>query len=230
MTYLDYAGIAFFIVSWALFTWVTSVERRFARISLTRAMAVHRANWIRTSLTRDLKMIDTAIMAGLQNGTAFFGSASLIALGTSFAALGATDQAQALFADLPAIFHSSRTAFEMKVGGLSAIFAYSFFKFGWSYRLFNYCSILFGSLPMHAEAVKDAHAANLAAERVIAMNVIAAKHFNAGLRALFLSIGYLGWFVNAYMFMAMTVFVLFVLVRRQFFSEAREAILKGLEE
>jgi uncharacterized membrane protein len=30
--------------------------------------------------------------------------------------------------------------------------------------------------------------------------------------------------------MAMTVFVLFVLVRRQFFSEARQALLKGLEE
>jgi uncharacterized membrane protein len=230
MTYIDYAALAFFLATWAVFTWVTGAERKFARISVTRGMAIHRAHWIRTSLTRDLKMIDTAIMAGLQNGTAFFGSAALIALGTSFAALGATDQAEALFADLPAIFHSTRTAFEIKVGGLSTIFAYSFFKFGWSYRLFNYCSILFGGMPMHAEAAKDMHAANLAADRVIAMNVIAAKHFNAGLRALFLSIGYLGWFVNAYAFMAMTVFVFFVLIRRQFFSEAREAILKGLEE
>jgi uncharacterized membrane protein len=230
MTYADYLGIGFFILSWAIFTWISAAERRFSRVSVTRAMAIHRANWIRTSLTRDLKMIDTAIMAGLQNGTAFFGSASLIALGTSFALLGATDQAEALFRDWPMIFHGSRTAFELKVGGLSAVFAYSFFKFGWSYRLFNYCSILFGGLPMHAEAQKDMHAASLAAERVIAMNVIAAKHFNAGLRALFLSIGYLGWFVNAYVFMAMTICVLIVLIRRQFFSEAREAILKGLEE
>lgn len=230
MTIIDYIAVLFFVGSWALFTWVSGAERRFGRISLTRAMAIHRANWIRTSLTRDLKMIDTAIMAGLQNGTAFFGSASLIALGTSFALLGATDQAEALFHDWPMLFHSSRTAFEIKVGGLSAIFAYSFFKFGWSYRLFNYCSILFGSTPMYSEAIKDTHAANLAAERVIAMNIIAAKHFNAGLRALFLSIGYLGWFVNAYLFMAMTVFVLFVLVRRQFFSEARQTLLKGLEE
>jgi len=230
MTLTDYIALAFFIASWSLFTWLTNAERTFSRISVTRGMAIHRANWIRTSLTRDLKMIDTAIMAGLQNGTAFFGSASLIALGTSFAGLGAADQAEMLFRDFPAIFHGSRTAFEMKIGGLSVIFAYSFFKFGWSYRLFNYCSIMFGSLPMYAEAIKDIHAANRAAERVIAMNVIAAKHFNAGLRALFLSIGYLGWFVNAYVFMAMTLFVLTVLLRRQFFSEAREAILKGLEE
>jgi uncharacterized membrane protein len=230
MTYQDYFGIAFFLAIWAVFNWMTSVERRFSRVSITRAMANHRARWIRASLTRDLKMIDTAIMAGLQNGTAFFGSASLIALGTSFALLGATDQAEALFHDWPMLFHGSRAAFELKVVGLSAILAYSFFKFGWSYRLFNYCSILFGGLPMHAEAQQDMHAANLAADRVIAVNVIAGKHFNAGLRALFLSIGYLGWFVNAYVFMAMTVFVFFVLIRRQFFSEAREAILKGLEE
>jgi uncharacterized membrane protein len=230
MTLTDYIALAFFIASWSLFTWVTGADRQFSRISVSRGMAIHRANWIRTSLTRDLKMIDTAIMAGLQNGTAFFGSASLIALGTSFAGLGAADQAEMLFRDFPAIFHGSRTAFEMKIGGLSVIFAYSFFKFGWSYRLFNYCSIMFGGLPMYAEAIKDIHAASRAAERVIAMNVIAAKHFNAGLRALFLSIGYLGWFVNAYVFMAMTLFVLAVLLRRQFFSEAREAILKGLEE
>jgi uncharacterized membrane protein len=39
-------------------------------------------------------------------------------------------------------------AFELKVFGLIAIFAYAFFKFGWSYRLFNYSSILFGAIPM----------------------------------------------------------------------------------
>jgi uncharacterized membrane protein len=230
MTTIDYLAIAFFLALWGAFNWLTANERRFKRISVTRAMAIHRARWIRNSMHRDLKMIDTAIMAGLQNGTAFFGSTSLLALGSTFALLGATDQAQAVFADLPEIFHGSRTAFELKVGGLAVIFAYSFFKFGWSYRLFNYCSIMFGGLPMHDEAVRDPHAASLAADRVIAINISAAKSFNAGLRGLFLSIGYLGWFVNAYVFVAMSLFVFAVLIRRQFFSEAREAMLQGLTD
>ena len=228
MSYIDYFALAFFLALWVFFHWVTSGERRFNRLNVTRIMAIHRARWIRNALNRDLRMIDTGIMAGLQNGTAFFGSTSLLALGSSFALLGATDQAQQLFSDLPQIFHGDRTAFEIKVGGLAAIFAYSFFKFGWSYRLFNYCSILFGGLPMNADAVRDPVAANLAADRVIAMNVIAAKNFNAGLRALFLSIGYLGWFVNAYVFMLMTVFVVIILLRRQYFSDAREALLHEL--
>ena len=229
MTHLDYFALVFFIATWAGFNWLTSVERRSSHISITRAMAIHRARWIQNSLGRDLKMIDTQIMAGLQNGTGFFASASLFALGGCFALLGATDQVEALFRDLPIMLQGGRQGFEMKVGGLAIIFAYSFFKFGWSYRLFNYCSILFGGLPMHAETIKEPERAARAAERVIALNVIAAKHFNAGLRAIFLSIGYLGWFVNAYVFMAMTVFVFFVLIRRQFFSEAREAIVKDME-
>jgi uncharacterized membrane protein len=71
----------------------------------------------------------------------------------------------------------------------------------------------------------DIITAERAAERVIRMNIIAGSNFNEGLRAIFLSIGYLGWFINAYIFMAATTIVIFVLTRRQFFSEARLAIL-----
>jgi uncharacterized membrane protein len=225
----DFVALVFFLLAWGAFNWITSVERRSGTMSVNRAMAVHRARWIRNSLGRDLKMIDTQIMAGLQNGTGFFASASLFALGGCFALLGATDQVEAIFRDLPVALQGGRQGFELKVGGLAVIFGYSFFKFGWSYRLFNYCSILFGALPMHGDYVRDPDAGARAAERVIALNVIAAKNFNAGLRAIFLSIGYLGWFVNAYVFMAMTSFVFVVLIRRQFFSEARDAIIRDLE-
>jgi uncharacterized membrane protein len=59
------------------------------------------------------------------------------------------------------------------------------------------------------------------------MNIIAARNFNAGLRAIFLSIGYLGWFLSPYVFMATTIFIIVVLIRRQFFSDARLAIMDG---
>ncbi len=78
---------------------------------------------------------------------------------------------------------------------------------------------------MMCDTETDIIAAERAAERVIRMNIIAGGHFNAGLRAIFLSIGYLGWFVSPYVFMATTAIVIFVLTRRQFFSEARLAIM-----
>lgn len=226
MLTIDYIALTLFLLLWIVYSHVTNGNvRLFSRQSLTQAMGEHRRHWIMNSLKRDLKMIDTQIMAGLQNGTAFFASTSIFALGGCFALLGATDKVDAIFRDLPLAFHGGRTAFELKVGGLTGLFGYAFFKFGWSYRLFNYCTILFGGLPMLDETLANPKAAAKAAERVIRMNMIAASHFNAGLRAIFLSIGYLGWFINAYVFMATTAFVIITLVRRQFFSPARKMLM-----
>ena len=229
MTLSDHLALAFFAALWITYSWITDRARLFDRVSLTRAMSSQRNIWIRTAVKRDLRMIDTQIMAGLQNGTAFFASTSIFALGGCFALLGATDQVFAIFSDLPLVFQGSRAGFELKVGGLACIFGYAFFKFGWAYRLFNYCSILFGAVPMLDDIPKAPAAAELAANKVIAMNILAAKHFNAGLRAIFLSIGYLGWFVSPYVFILTTILVVAVLVRRQFYSEARRTILQSIE-
>lgn len=230
MLAIDYVALALFLFLWLVYSNITNGRiPLFGRKSLPVAMAEHRHIWILNSLKRDLKMIDTAILAGLQSGTAFFASTSIFALGGCFALLGATDKVDAIFRDLPLAFHGSRTAFELKVGGLTGLFGYSFFKFGWAYRLFNYCTILFGGLPMTEEAAARPDQARRAAERVIRMNTIAANHFNAGLRAIFLSIGYLGWFVNAYVFMAATVLVLITLLRRQFYSSARTLLMEEME-
>ena len=37
---------------------------------------------------------------------------------------------------------------ELKSIGLAVIFVYAFFKFAWSYRLFNYMAIVVGSVPV----------------------------------------------------------------------------------
>ncbi|CCF19462.1 putative transmembrane protein [Pseudorhizobium banfieldiae] len=227
MTTADYLALGLFLVLWLGYSWISagSGTRYLPRTSLNQAMAERRREWIYNSLQRDLKMIDTQIMAGLQNGTAFFASTSIFAIGGCFALLGATDQVDAVFRELPFVAYGGRTVFELKVTGLTAMFGFAFFKFGWSYRLFNYCTILFGALPMMDETARDLLHARRLADQVVRMNTIAAKHFNSGLRTIFLSIGYLGWFVGPYMFMLTTVFVIFVLTRRQFFSEARRAIM-----
>ncbi|MCX8997740.1 DUF599 family protein [Rhizobiaceae bacterium BDR2-2] len=225
MTTLDFVALGFFFLLWTGYSWLTAAERVLPRTSLTHAMIEHRRAWLRNALRRDLRMIDTQILAGLQNGTAFFASTSIFAIGGCFALLGATQQVEVVFKDLPFVSYAGRTAFELKVIGLTALFGYSFFKFGWSYRLFNYCTILFGGLPMTRDVDNDLNAAEDAVERAVQMNIIAAGHFNAGLRALFLSIGYLGWFIGPAVFMVSTAFIIGVLVRRQFFSRARLALL-----
>jgi len=230
MTVPDYAALAVFALLWLGYAWITGDRRFVSRTSLTTAMADRRREWILNSTRRDLKMIDTQILGGLQAGTAFFASTTIFAIGGCFALLGATEQVDAILQDIPFIVAGGRAMFELKVCGLIALFAYSFFKFGWSYRLFNYCTILFGAIPMLDQAEKDPVAARIAAERTIRMNIIAASHFNMGLRAIFYSIGYLGWFVSPWLFMVSTLLVFIVLLRRQFFSNARKALLTDGEE
>jgi uncharacterized membrane protein len=220
----DAAALAFFLAAWSLFAFA-SEGRLSGRPTLTSSMNRQREEWMRTMSRRDLRMIDTNIMNGLQQGTAFFASSSLIALGGCFALLGSSDQVMSLLEDLPAAGEYARPVFEAKVFGLIGILAYAFFKFGWSYRLFNYCSILIGAVPLPHEAEEAPQRIEAAVRCAARMNVLAGRHFNAGLRAIFFAIGYLGWFAGAPVFAASTLFVLVVLVRRQFFSRARLALL-----
>ncbi|MER8749895.1 DUF599 domain-containing protein [Mesorhizobium sp. M1050] len=220
----DLAALAFFLVAWLLHT-LASDGKLTSRVSLTTAMNAQRQAWMRTMAEREIRIVDTAIMSGLQQGTAFFASSSLIAIGGCFALLGASDRVLEVLSDLPLGGAPSRAAFQIKVFGLVLILAFSFFKFGWAYRLFNYCTILIGAVPIpHGEASRNP-VTETAVWRATQMNMLAGKHFNAGLRGVFFSIGYLGWFVDPMVFVLSTLLLLAVLVRRQFFSAARQAVI-----
>ena len=220
----DLAALAFFLVVWVLHT-LASDGKLVRRVSLTTAMNAQREAWMRTMAEREIRIVDTAIMSGLQQGTAFFASSSLIALGGCFALLGASDRVLEVLSTLPLGGAPSRAAFQIKVFGLVLILAFSFFKFGWAYRLFNYCTILIGAVPIpHGEASRNP-VTETAVWRAAQMNMLAGKHFNSGLRGVFFSIGYLGWFVDPAVFVLSTLLLLAVLVRRQFFSAARRAVI-----
>ena len=64
-------------------------------------MHVYREVWIRRMLERETRMVDMQIMASLQNGTAFFASTSLIAIGGGLALLRGTNDALAVLGALP---------------------------------------------------------------------------------------------------------------------------------
>lgn len=220
----DALAFAFFMAAWVIFA-LAADGRLVKRTSLTQAMNAQREAWMHTMARRELRMIDTGIMSGLQQGTAFFASSALVAMGSCFALLGATDRVLAVLSDLPFFAMPARGVFETKTIGLIVLFAYAFFKFGWSYRLFNYCSILIGAVPVLRDEAAHSLEVEVAVRRAARMNILGGKHFNAGLRGVFFSIGYLGWFVDPIVFVLSTLLLLAVLVRRQFFSAARQAVI-----
>lgn len=225
LTATDLAALAFFLVVWVLYAQLVE-GRLFSRVSLTAAMNRQRDAWMHTMARRELRMIDTSIMIGLQQGTAFFASTSLIALGGCLALLQQADKVMVVLADLPLVVNTMRGVFELKLLGLTVLLAYSFFKFAWSYRLFNYCSILVGAVPVLRDELDQGEEIERAVRRASRMNILAGKHFNTGLRGIFFAIGYLGWIVGPAVFAIATLLVAGVLIRRQFFSAARRAVIE----
>nr|WP_152714583.1 DUF599 family protein [Microvirga tunisiensis] len=222
-TNLDYVALAFFIIAW--FGYHAAVELSPAgQKSLNKLMNQYRYRWMEQMVVRENRIVDTTIMASLMNGTAFFASTSLIAIGGVLALLQSTDSVLPVFADLPFGEPPTRLAWDVKVVGLAVIFVYAFFKFAWSYRLFNYMAILVGAVPVLKESSREEALA--VARQAGAMNAVAGKHFNRGQRAFFFSLAYLGWFVSAYLFIGATAAVLLVMWRRQFLSDAHDAVLR----
>lgn len=221
---LDLIALAFFIGAWlayhAALEWT-----EYGRGGLNSRMNAYRDIWMTRMLERDVRIVDTQIMASLQNGTAFFASTSLIAIGGSLTLMRSTDDILTVAAALPFGIESSRALWELKTVGLAVIFAYAFFKFAWSYRLFNYVAILIGAMPPHRDRNKPSARAD--ASRTGRLCAAAGRHFNRGQRAFFFAIGYLGWFISPWLFMLATLAVVIVMWRRQFLSDSVHAVMHG---
>lgn len=219
-TQLDIIAIIWFLAAATAYSWF-SEHGPLKNRSLTAHMNKRREAWLRVALQRDLRIVDTSIVAGLQNGTAFFASASLLGIGACFAMLRSANEIFSLLKELPFSTSNSQTEWEIKVFCLLILFAYAFFKFGWSHRLWNYTSMLVGALPLPQDT--DEVKKEEAMQSALAMNILAGKHFNRGLRTFFLSIGIIGWFVGPIVFMVATTWIIIVLIRRQFFSDSVDA-------
>ena len=96
----DGIALALFALCWLVYGFATG-NSLIRQPSLNMLMNRERVNWMHTMATRELRVIDTSILAGLQQGTAFFASTSVFAIGGCFALMNASDQVIAVSASLP---------------------------------------------------------------------------------------------------------------------------------
>ena len=217
----DIIAIAWFIIAWAIYANV--IERTVhGRSGLNARMDTYRIVWIRRMLDRETRMTDMQIMAALQNGTAFFASTTLLSIGGALTLLRSPDEILTVVSLLPFSAPTTRGLWELKTIGLVLVFVYAFFKFAWSYRLFNYVSILFGAMPPPSEKGTPETEAHVM--RTAKLFASAGKHFNRGQRAFFFALGYLGWFIGPAILMATTFAIAFIMWRRQFVSDSYRAM------
>ena len=220
---IDILAIAFFFVAWGCYA-ITIERASLGSNSLNARMSIYREVWMRRMLDREMRMVDMQIMASLQNGTAFFASTTLLAIGGALTLLRATEEAMSVLGTLPLGIRTSPALWELKCIGLIVIFVYAFFKFAWSYRLFNYVAILLGAMPFAEK--RDTPEAQSHVMRTTKLFQSAGRHFNRGQRAFFFALGYLGWFIGPWVLFATTSAIVIVMWRRQFASDAWRAMAR----
>jgi uncharacterized membrane protein len=213
----DLLSLAWFVLLWVGYTWYADRHARRER-SLRAVMHAHRTAWMRQMLTRENRMVDASILGNLLQNVSFFASTTLIVLAGLITLLGASEEALVVIREIPFAARPTLALWELKLLTLIVIFVHAFFKFTWALRQFAYCSVLVGAAP--APGAPDDGYAQRAAE----ISTRASKDFNQGLRAYYLSLAALAWFVSPWAFMLATTLVVGVLYFREYHSAALKVL------
>ncbi len=215
----DFVALALFAAAWVGYS-VLVDHGPLSRRTLTTAMDRQRRIWVEMMQSHEIRIADTNIVSGLQQGNAFFATASMLAIGACLAVLGSGDTVFAVLSDVAP--NEPGELLETKMIGLALIFVYAFFKFSWGYRLIVYASIQVGALPP-PNAVGTPEAAR-AIDRAARFLHLAARNFNRGQRAFYFAMAYLGWLASPWAMVAGTFAVIAVLAHRQFWSRPARAM------
>ncbi len=189
--------------------------------SVSYIMQDYRHMWMREFVTRSPRVFDGTIIDSLRQGTAFFASASMIAVGGGLALIGNPALLMGLAADLP--LETDLAQMRMR-GVLVVLFLVNaLLKFVWANRLFGYCAIVMAAVPNDPNDPQ----AFLRASQAADLNITAAKSFNRGLRSIYFALGSLGWMLGPWGLIAATLVTTGVLFRRDFASASRQVMLRG---
>ncbi|SPF81238.1 DUF599 domain-containing protein [Pseudoprimorskyibacter insulae] len=190
------------------------------RPSVSVLMAAYRREWMVQYVTRQPRIFDAQIVANLRQGTAFFASASMVAIGGGLALIGNADMLRGVARDF------TQTAdpvivLEIKIFVMLIFAANAFLKFVWSHRLFGYCSVLMAAVPNDPED-PVAYARSAKAGEI---NITAARGYNRGLRSVYFGIAMAAWLAGPYALMISAIFTLAIVLRREFASQSRAVLL-----
>ncbi|WP_297770609.1 DUF599 domain-containing protein [uncultured Roseovarius sp.] len=219
-TPLDGAALALLIGGWLL-TGLAIDKAPLSRPSVSVLMARYRREWMVQMIGREARIFDAQLLASLRQGTAFFASASLIAIGGAMAMLGDLEQVIGIAGDLtpgrePVI------VWEVKIAVILIFLTNAFLKFVWSNRLFGYCAVVMAAVPNDPEHPAAAPRAAKAAE----INITAARGFNRGLRAIYFALATTAWLLGPVPLLMAAGVTCLVLLRREFASQSRAALMR----
>ncbi len=223
---LDWAATVWFALCWVGYHYFSRYRsQRTPRLQ----NALHDAikDWIQVLHKRDLRIVDTTVIANLERSATFLASSSLLIIAGLLTAAGASDKAIRFIAELPYGVEVTRQAWEMKVLMLILIYVYAFFTFTWCMRQWGIVSILVGSAPLADDDTASTQQRVEHGETISEVVWLTINSFNLGLRAYYFSLALLSWFVHPIAFIFAATWVVGVLHRREFRSRTLKALVSG---
>lgn len=224
LTGLDVAAVTTLIVVWLGLSWW--IEHPTAKhLSVTVVMSEYRREWMRVMVERDTRIFDSQIMGSLRQGTAFFASTSLLAVGGVLALIGNVEPLRGVAQEI-AMVQSPVVIWQVKLGLVLALLANAFLKFVWSNRVFGYCSVMMAAVPNDPKHRMAQPMAAKAAE----LNVRAAMNFNRGLRSMYFALGAVAWLAGPLPLFLAVATTAWVVWSREFASVPRAIIMDDMPD
>lgn len=216
---LDYAAILLLLCAWQWIGWRIDNPSP-NRKSVAMMMDDFRRAWMHEMVTRQPRMFDAQVVASMRQGSTFFASTTMIAIGGGLALLGNTERLAGIARDL-AIGSAPALVWEIKILVVLIFLSNAFLKYVWAHRLFGYCAVMMAAVPNDAEDPQAYPRAAQAAE----ICVTAARSFNRALRATYFALASLAWILGPIALIIGTLLTLGVLYRREFASHSRAILL-----
>jgi uncharacterized membrane protein len=217
---LDLILLGVLVLCWLLSGWISEHPPTSAP-SVSNLMEEYRRDWMKTFVTRQPRIFDATLIDSLRQGTAFFASACMIAIGGGVAVIGNAAAVQRLADELPLAGGGPEVG--LKMLPVIGFLANALLKFVWAHRLFGYCSILMAAVPNNPEDPLAFYRAGQAAE----INITAARSFNRGLRSIYFALAALGWLLGPWVLGGATILATGILIRREFRSHSRAVLLRS---
>lgn len=216
---LDYAAIALLLIAWLWIGWRIENPSPTKR-SVAMMMDDYRREWMREMVTRQPRMFDAQVVAAMRQGSTFFASTTMIAIGGGLALLGNTERLAGVANDL-AIGSAPAMVWEIKILIIILFLANAFLKYVWAHRLFGYCAVLMAAVPNDPSDPQAYPRAAQAAE----ICVTAARSFNRGLRVTYFALASVAWILGPAPLILVTAITFGVLYRREFASHSRLVLM-----
>jgi len=218
MSAFDAIAVSLLLLSWLGISWRIEHPAK-GRKSVTSLMAEYRRDWMSEFVTRDNRIFDATLVASLRQGTSFFASTCILAIGGVLALVGNTAPLRGVAEE----FTSSAAptyVWQLKLMFVALFLTNAFLKFVWAHRVFGYCSVVMGSVPNDPEHPLARPRARQAAE----LNIRAAVNYNRGLQSMYFALGTLAWLMGPVPLLIAIAVVVWLLWSREFASIPRDVL------